>query len=338
VFRFPADHASHPEYRLEWWYYTGNLATAAGRRFGYQLTFFRVGVNIAPPSPSRWAIRDLFMAHLAITDIEAGKYFASEKLARPGVGTADARTETYRVWNGSWGARLENGRHVLQAESFAPPIALDLQLEEGKPPVLQGEAGYSQKGPAPGNASHYYSLTRMPTTGSLTIDGKRHQITGQSWMDHEFGTSFLEPGQVGWDWFALQLDDGTDVMLYAMRRGDGSADPHSSGTLAPPSKATTRLRAADFSLQPGRTWTSKATRGSYPVEWAVAVPGAQLLLTVQAALDGQEMSGVSGVSYWEGAVEVRGTKAGEPITGRGYLEMTGYAGPPMGQFLTSGRP
>jgi predicted secreted hydrolase len=227
---------------------------------------------------------------------------------------------------------------VLQAESFAPPIALDLQLDEGKPPVLQGDAGYSQKGAAPGNASHYYSLTRMPTTGSLTIDGTRHQVTGQSWMDHEFGTSFLEPGQAGWDWFALQLDDGTDVMLYAMRRGDGSADPYSSGTLVAPSGATTRLRAADFSLRPGRAWTSKATRGSYPVEWAVAVPGAQLSLTVQAALDGQEMSGISGVSYWEGAVAARGTKAGGPITGRGYLEMTGYAGPPMGQFLTSGRP
>jgi predicted secreted hydrolase len=171
---------------------------------------------------------------------------------------------------------------------------------------------------------------RLTTSGTKSFN---YEVTGQSWMDHEFGTSFLEPGQAGWDWFALQLEDGSELMVYAMRRGDGSADPHSSGTLVPASGTPKHLGAADFALAPGRTWTSKATRGSYPVEWSVSVPGSDLKLAVRAALDGQEMSGASGVSYWEGAVEVSGTKAGQPIAGRGYLEMTGYAGPPMGKFL-----
>jgi predicted secreted hydrolase len=331
--RFPADHASHPEYRVEWWYYTGNLATSQGRRFGYQLTFFRIGVNLVPASASRWAVRDLFMAHLAVTDIEGGRHVSAEKLTRPGVATADARTDVYSVWNGSWAARLDGGTHVLQAESFAPPVAIDLVLDEGKPPVPQGDGGYSQKGAQPGNASHYYSLTRMPTRGAITLENTRYEVTGASWMDHEFGTSFLEAGQVGWDWFALQLDDGSDLMLYGMRRSAGGVDPQSSGSLVDPSGRATRLRAADYALAPGRRWTSPATRGAYPVEWAVTVPRAQLNLAVRAAVDAQELTGLSGVSYWEGAVEVTGTRAGHRVSGRGYLEMTGYAGPPMGQFL-----
>jgi predicted secreted hydrolase len=333
VFRFPADHASHPEYRIEWWYYTGNLATRDGHRFGYQLTFFRIGVNLVPTSASRWAVRDLFMAHFAVTDIQGARHVSAEKLTRPGVATADAHTDTFRVWNGSWGARLEEGRHVLQAESFAPPFAIDLVLDEGKPPVLQGEGGYSEKGAQPGNASHYYSLTRMPTRGSITLGNTKYDVTGASWMDHEFGTSFLEAGQVGWDWFALQLDDGSDLMLYGLRLAAGGVGPRSSGSLVDAAGRASRLRSADYALTPGRAWTSPATRGTYPVEWAVSVPGAQLDLAVRAAVNAQEVSGLSGVSYWEGTVEVTGRRAGRRVTGQGYLEMTGYAGPPLGQFL-----
>lgn len=333
VLRFPADHASHPEYRIEWWYYTGNLATREGRRFGYQLTFFRFGINLQPANASRWAVRDLFMAHLAVTDIEGRRHVSAEKLTRPGVATSDARADVYRVWNGQWGARLDGGRHLLQAESFAPPVAIDFVLDEGKPPVPQGDAGFSRKGASSGNASHYYSLTRMPTRGAITLENTRYEVTGSSWMDHEFGTTFLEPGQVGWDWFALQLDDGSDLMVYGMRRADGSVDPYSSGTLVDPAGRATPLRASEFVLTPGRTWTSAATRGVYPVEWAVSVPSQQLQLSVRGAIDDQEMNGMSGIAYWEGAVEVSGVRAGRSVTGRGYLEMTGHAGPPMGQFL-----
>jgi predicted secreted hydrolase len=173
----------------------------------------------------------------------------------------------------------------------------------------------------------------MPTRGTLAIDSTRYDVTGTSWMDHEFGTSFLEPGQVGWNWFALQLDDGSDLMLYGMRRSDGSIDPHSTGTMVDRSGRATPLRAAEYTLTPGRRWTSATTRASYPVEWTIAVPAAQLQLAVRAAVDAQEMTGLSGVSYWEGAVEVTGTRNGQRATGRGYLEMTGYGGPPMGHFL-----
>lgn len=335
--RFPADHASHPDYRIEWWYYTGQLATADGRRFGYQLTFFRFGVQVAPANPSRWAVRDLYMAHAAITDISGRRHLAAEKLNRPGMGWAGADTTRYRVWNERWSAGLDDqGRHVLAAASATPAFSLDLVLDEGKPPVLHGNGGFSQKGARPGNASHYYSLTRMPTRGVVTLDYQRFDVTGESWMDHEFGTSFLEPGQLGWDWFALQLDDRTEVMLYGMRVAGGGFDPRSSGTLVAADGRTTPLTIAAYTLEPGRRWTSPTSGAPYPVEWQVRVPGAALDLRVRAVLDAQEMGAglASGLAYWEGAVIVSGTKAGARIAGRGYLEMAGYAGRPMGQFLS----
>ena len=219
-FHFPRDHASHPEYRIEWWYYTGNLADSNSRRFGFQLTFFRVGVRPRPENPSRWAVRDLFMAHLALSDLETGRFHFDERLNRAGPGWAGASAETYRVWNGTWEARLgRDGRHRLRAGDETFGIALE--LEAGRGPLLHGQAGLSQKGAREGNASHYYSLTRMPTRGRIRIDSREFEVAGLSWMDHEFGTSFLEPEQIGWDWFALQLDSGQDLMLFqaaAVRR------------------------------------------------------------------------------------------------------------------------
>ena len=218
---FPRDHGSHPDYRIEWWYYTGNLESADGRRYGYQVTFFRIGVDPTPENPSAWAVRDLFMAHLAVTDVDGERQWVAERLERGGIGWAVARTGTLEVWNGDWQVELVEERHRLVA--FDREFGVELSLDPGKPPVLHGEAGLSQKGETPGNASHYYSLTRMPTTGRLLIDGDEVEVFGTSWMDHEFGTSFLEPGQVGWDWFSLQLDDGSDVMLFQLRRNDGRA-------------------------------------------------------------------------------------------------------------------
>ena len=329
--RLPRDHVSHPAYRIEWWYYTGNLADDRGRRYGYQVTFFRIGVNARPDNPSTFAVRDLHVAHVAVTDIASKRHLFAERVNRSGVTWAGASEFDYHVWNEDWSARLEYGRHRLQARD--PRFALDLVLGEGGPPVLHGERGYSRKGATPGNASHYYSLTRMPTDGHLTIDGTRVAVRGSSWMDHEFGTSFLEPGQQGWDWFSLQLDDGTDLMMFRMRRTDGSVDPQSSGTWAVAGAART-LGSTDFTLTPGRTWRSDASGASYPVAWRITVPGEQLELDVRAVLDGQELTGLrTGVTYWEGAIAVTGTRRGDPIAGRGYLEMTGYAGPAMGELL-----
>jgi predicted secreted hydrolase len=335
VFRFPADHASHPEYRIEWWYYTGNVDTATGRRFGYQVTFFRVGIVAAPRSASAWAVRDVFMTHVAISDPVGRRYRFAERLNRSGPGLAGARTDRYEVWNDDWSAQLDAaGRHVLKTATTG--VAVDLVLEPGKPPAINGRDGISQKGATPGNASHYYSLTRMPTAGSLSIDGERYEVTGTSWMDHEFGTSFLEAGQQGWDWFALHLDDGTDLMLYRLRREDGSRDPHSSGTLVRPDGRAVALVAADFTLQPaGPEFRSPASGARYPVAWRLAVPREGLSLTVSTPLADQELrTGRStGLAYWEGLVDVSGTGAGRPVRGRGYLEMTGYAGS-MGRVLS----
>ncbi len=335
-FRFPADHASHPDYRIEWWYYTGNVDASDGRRFGYQVTFFRVGVDPAPKNPSRWAVRDLFMTHLAISDISAGRYRFAERLSRGGPGLAGARADRYAVWNGDWSGGLDaQGRHVLKAHDRDVGVGVDLILEPGDPPAINGVDGISQKGERRGNASHYYSLMRMPTRGTLTVNGQQVSVSGDSWMDHEFGTSMLEPSQQGWDWFSLQLDDGSELMLYRLRRSDGSVDARSSGTLARADGSRRHLSASDFVLAPGsRVFASTASGARYPVAWTVRVPSAGLDLEITTPLEDQELrtGASSGVSYWEGAIDVRGRAGSRPVRGRGYLEMTGYAGS-MGRVL-----
>jgi predicted secreted hydrolase len=331
TFQFPRDHASHPEYKLEWWYYTGNLATSAGQRFGYQLTFFRVGVDPKPTNPSVWAVRDLYMAHFAITDVSQGRYRFAERMNRSGVGWAGASTAEYHVWNQDWEAKLSDSTHQLRAAEGE--MTLSLELAEGKAPVVHGERGISQKGSQTGNASHYYSLTRMPTHGELRFGGKRHAVEGLSWMDHEFGTSFLEAEQIGWDWFSIQLEDGVDLMLFQLRRVDGSRDPRSGGTWVEVDRRVQTLRVGDFTLKPGEVWRSPESGGAYPVTWEVEIPKQNLILNVRSILPDQELrtERSTGVNYWEGAVEVSGTREGRPIRGRGYLEMTGYSGRPISE-------
>ena len=332
---FPRDHASHPEYRVEWWYYTGNLESDDGRRFGYQVTFFRVGIDPEPANPSLWAVRDLFMAHLAVTDLDRGQHLVDERLNRAGVGWAGARDDRLEVWNEDWRLTVDGRDHLLGLESDDGRFGVELRLVEDRAPVLHGEQGFSQKGSTEGNASHYYSLTRMPTSGILRMDGKAINVRGASWMDHEFGSSFLEPAQQGWDWFSLQLEDGTDVMVYQLRLHDGSVHPNSSGTVVAITGDTRVLAAGDYRLEAGRVWVSGTSEARYPVEWRVGIPSARLDLEVRAAVDAQELHTAesTGVTYWEGAVVVSGTRNGEPIQGRGYLEMTGYAGRPMSEVL-----
>lgn len=332
-FAFPRDHGSHPEYRIEWWYYTGNLAAGDGRRFGYQVTFFRIGVDPAPVNPSRWAVRDLYMAHLAVTDVAEGRQHVAERFDRGGVGWAGADEGTLEVWNGDWRASLDGDAHLLELSDGS--FGLELRLDPGRGATLHGEAGFSQKGAQPGNASHYYSMTRMPTTGWVSVDGERVVVNGDSWMDHEFGTSFLEPGQVGWDWFSLQLDDGSDLMLFQLRRDDGSGDTHSAGTWLAADGSQTALVADDFSLTPGRRWSSPTSGAAYPVEWSIELPSRGARLEIAPLVEAQELhtDQSTGVTYWEGAVSVRGEVSGEEVTGRGYLEMTGYVGRPMSEMF-----
>jgi predicted secreted hydrolase len=330
----PADHASHPDYKIEWWYYTGNVGTTAGRRFGYQLTFFRVGVDYRPANPSRWAVRDLHMAHFAVSDLASRRFHFFDRLQRAGAGWAGAASDRFAVWNGTWRAEEQaDGSHRLRASDHATSV--DFVLRGADRWVAHGLNGYSQKGRDPGNASYYYSLTRLDTQGKILLDGQEHDVSGASWMDHEFGTSMLEPGQVGWDWFAIQLDDGRDVMLYQMRRTNGERDPFSSGTIVSPHGAAAHLRANDYTLQPIETWESSVTRARYPVRWRVDIPSHRLSLQVSAAMPNQELHTPrsTGVTYWEGAIDVTGTSAGVRIQGRGYMELTGYSGVPLSETL-----
>ncbi len=330
-FVFPRDHASHPKYKVEWWYYTGNLKSKDGRTFGYQLTFFRVGVDYKPQNPSRWAVRDLFMTHLAVSDIDGNEFKHAERINRAGVGWAGAEEQSYRVWNEDWEAKLDvTGKHLLRA--FDAGLGIELELEEGKQPIAHGERGVSQKGSEAGNASHYYSLTRMPTRGALMVNGERLDVEGLSWMDHEFGTSFLEKGQLGWDWLSIQLDDGTDLMLYQFRREDGERDTHSHATIVDAAGKSTPVKSDRFELEAGKQWTSKKSGGRYPINWLVKIPREDIELSVEAAIEDQEMRTAesTGVTYWEGSIEVNGRHRGRAVRGRGYLEMTGYAGAAMG--------
>lgn len=332
--RLPDDHVSHPEFRLEWWYYTGNLTGDDGRRYGFQVTFFRYGMVRVQRNPSVWAVRDLYMAHVALADIDGRGHLFADRLNRAGVHWAGASESHLEVWNETWRVvQDDQGRHHVVADT--DDFALDLRLEEGKGAVLQGDAGYSRKGADPGNASHYYSLTRMPASGTIRVGGRTVQVTGTAWMDHEFGTSTLEPGTQGWDWFALQLDDNRELMLYRFRRTDGAEDPYSSGTIVAPDASTRRLAAGDFVITPRRTWLSPATGARYPVEWDVTLPGTDTALRVRAVLDAQELTTQrsTNVTYWEGAVDVEGTLDGRPVDGRGYVELTGYAGQPISEVM-----
>ncbi len=330
---FPADHGPHPEFQTEWWYYTGNLATAAGDRYGFQLTFFRRGMvppKGAPaaggPRSSAWRTDRVFMAHLAITDVGAGKFRSSQRLARGAVGLAGAQAEPFAVWVEDWTAR--HGADGIRLRGAAThrdgPVALDLRLVPLKPPALHGDGGYSRKGPEPGNASMYYSYSRLEAEGTVRTPDGVAQVSGLAWMDHEWSTSALPRDRAGWDWFSLQLDDGRDLMLFRLRRVDGSPADESGGSIIDADGTTHNLAAQDFHLEVTSEWTSPRSSGRYPSGWRLAVEGAGLGLEVRPLVADQEHD--LGIRYWEGAVETTGTASGAPIKGFGYVELTGYAG------------
>jgi predicted secreted hydrolase len=345
--KFPEDHGSHPNQRIEWWYFTGNVATADGHAFGYQLTFFRIGTEMEPANPSVWAVRDLHMAHFAVSDLTTGKYYCSQRLGRSGPGLAGIEGgnggETppllVRIWNGPWQAEFKQDTISLSAsgQHGGQDFTLSLNLATSRPLVKHGVNGYSRKGQQPGNASIYYSFTRLPTQGTLEIGQEKFSVIGSSWMDHEFGTSFLEAGQVGWDWFALQLDDGSDLMLFQIRNVLPLVPPNLSGTLISPNGNVTKLAASDIKLTSSQPWKSPATGGQYPLQWEIELPQQQGKLQVTTKLKAQEMHGAqAGPSYWEGAVEAAGQLGGKAVRGKGYLEMTGYSGG-MAAFFSMGK-
>jgi predicted secreted hydrolase len=315
---FPRDHFDHPEFRTEWWYYTGNVR-AGSRPFGYELTFFRQAISRGGEKDSPWAVDDVYLAHLALSDIEANRFHHEARLNRSGPGIAGVSARERRVWNGNWQIEWLPDRQALTA--VAPEFRLALDLRSRKPPVIHGDRGVSQKMPGEGNGSHYISLTRLETNGEIVVGGKTHSVAGLSWMDHEFFSHEIGGELRGWDWFSLQFDDGTELMLYRLRLQDGSSSEYSSGTFVDRGGRPTHLRRADFEMTPGRRWRSPATGAEYPLDWTLRVPKLGLQLETRAAMDHQELVSTNrySPSYWEGAIRISGSR-----TGAGYLEMTGY--------------
>ncbi|GAC1655780.1 MAG: lipocalin-like domain-containing protein [Acidobacteriaceae bacterium] len=324
-YEFPRDHFSHPEYQTEWWYYTGNVHTADGHRFGFELTFFREGVDRGHKPGSSWAVSDLYLAHLALTDVSGGRFRHTERLNRAGPGLAGVDAGRRLIWNGNW--QVELTPDVQKLQGITSEYQLDLTLWSDKPPVIHGQNGVSQKSEGAGKASHYISFTRLLTSGTIQLDGVRYEVEGTSWMDHEFFTAAMEENESGWDWLSIQLDDGSELMLYRLRRKDGSVEPYSSGTFVAADGRSTALAHDDFSMDAtGETWTSPQTRATYPIGWRVKVMRFGLDLRITAAVKAQELASRTSFapSYWEGAIDVSGARGGSAIHGAGYLELTGY--------------
>ncbi len=322
---FPRDHFSHPDFKTEWWYYTGHLTTGSGKSYGYQATFFRFGLRDRQKEAAP-LFTDLYMAHFALSDKQGKKFRVAERANRGYGGKAGAATDRYLVWNEDWKVEAEGAGHALEIND--KDVSLKLTLTPVKPPALHGDDGLSQKAEGEGRASYYYSLTRLKTEGSLSIGGKSEKVSGQSWMDHEFGSNQLSEDQLGWDWFSVQLDNNVDLMLYLMRRKDGSVDPSSSGTIVYPDGSTRRLARGDFTVRALERWKSPRSGGDYPMRWKVEVPAEAVDLEIVPFFPEQELDTRKStkVTYWEGSARVGGTFKNRPIAGLAYVEMTGYAG------------
>ncbi len=331
--QFPLDFGPHNNFQTEWWYYTGNLGGPGGQRYGYQLTFFRRALTAPDQRTTRssdWAANQIYMAHFTLTDASANRFRYYERLERGAAGLSGASVDPlYSVWLDDWSVR-QLSANTYQLQAAAGDVRLDLTLTDLKGPALEGDQGYSQKGPGAGNASYYYSQTRLQSAGSLTVAGRQVDVSGLSWMDHEWSTSALGADEVGWDWFALQLDDGSELMVYKIRKADGSPDVYSSGTFIAADGSVHPLKLNQFQVDPQGKWKSPHSGAVYPAGWTVSVPDEGLNIKVSPLIADQELN-VS-FTYWEGAVVIEGTRDGKPVSGRGYVELTGYAGSMQGQF------
>lgn len=330
-YQFPEDHHAHENFKTEWWYFTGNLDDAQGRRFGYELTFFRQGIR--PPNDrgkttSRFVVDDLKFAHFTVTDPRDDRFVYEQKVSRGAFGEAGFDRGNELAWIEGWRLTMNpDGRFALSADSAE--TAIQFALVPQKPPVIHGDQGISRKAAGSGHASHYYSIPRLATSGTLRIGGKTFSVTGESWFDHEWATNQLAPDQAGWNWVSAQFADGTDLMLYQMRLKNGATDPISSGTFIRADGSSVSLQSADFQMTPVKFWESPKTKAKYPISWRVVIPKEQLDFRIEPVMANQELV-FTPLIYWEGAFDLAGTRAGKPLQGRGYLELTGYAAPLQG--------
>lgn len=347
TFVFPDDHGPHPDFRTEWWYWVGELRSTDGHRFGFQLTFFQQAMAppdpAAPARPSAWASRHVMMAHFALADIDGGSFRSSERFSRTAAGLAGAWLDSeeesprLRVWLEDWSVEsavaTDEGPAERPREGSRDPIfplrmrasgddaELDLRLDLAKPPVLQGEGGWSRKGTSAGSASYYYSMPHLPAQGSLVLDDRSFEVEGRAWLDREWSTSQLEEDQAGWDWLALWLDDGREIMAYNLRLTHGEFSPTSHGALIATDGSHRHLDFDDYRLEPEGGWTSPRSGATYPAGWRLRIPEEGLDLRIEPLLADQELAVT--FRYWEGAVGIRDTASAE-VLGSGYLEMVGY--------------
>jgi predicted secreted hydrolase len=329
-FSFPRDYAAHPEYQTEWWYYTGNLATAEGRRFGFEFTIFRRALTSTPSErKSGWATNQIYFADFAVSDIGANQFYTRERFSRGAVGLAGAEFSEadprVRIWIEDWTMTAQDAQaRTMRLRAAEGPIAIDLITREAKPPTLQGDRGLSAKSPEPGSASYYYSLTRLLTEGTITVNGTAYKVNGTAWMDHEFSTKAISPDTIGWDWYALQLDNQREIMLYQIRRKDGSIMPTSHGSLINADGSVIHLALKDFKIEVLDRWTSPRTGAIYPSRWRVTIqtPTSPLTLEITPLMADQELN--STTAYWEGASRIVGTDGDTAVQGYGYVELTGY--------------
>lgn len=328
TFEFPRDHGAHPDFRNEWWYVTGNVEDAAGRRFGFQFTLFRNALSPKPSKhPSRWATNQAWLAHVAVTDVSAEKFYSDERFARGAVGLAGVDHEPFTAWLEDWqmAAAPADGCgacFAVRLTAASDAFSLDLNLQSNRPAVKHGDSGLSPKSATPGNASYYYSFTRMKAEGNLTVNDNNYRVQGASWLDHEWSTSYLQKDRSGWDWFSVQLSDGSELMLFQLRHKLDTGRSYLSGTYIDTSGNPIKLGGSDFALRATGSWSSPETGSVYPAGWDIAVPDQGIQITVTPVIPNQEQN--TSFRYWEGAVDVSGIKFGRKITGRGYVELTGY--------------
>lgn len=318
IYQFPRDHFSHPDYKTEWWYYTGNIHRGDGHRYGFELVFFRQGQQRDSANPSAWRVDDLYLAHLALTDIDAPNFRYFERVNRAGPGLAGASLEQARIWNGNWQSswNLANGAQTLTATENG--IRFTLHLTPETAPIIHGENGISRKSDTPGHASYYVSFPLLAVEGSLDGAG----VTGTAWMDHEWFTNILEETAQGWDWFSVQLQNHTELMLFELRNRDAARPPYVSGTFIDGAGRSFALKRSEIAMQPLAWWQSPHGGARYPVRWRIAVPSRGVTLECVAAIPNQELAFSNSPVYWEGAVRYSGSHSGI-----GYMELTGYAAP-----------
>ena len=323
-FVFPDDHEAHEDFRNEWWYFTGNLYDDNDRRFGYQLTFFRIAISpIEADRESEWATNQIYMAHFTISDVENEEFYCFEKLNRGALGIAGFQEEGFGVNVEDWYITgVGDGEFPWQLYAEKDDITLSIEVNPLKDIVLQGDNGLSRKSLDEGNASYYYSITRLVTEGYIDIEGERYNVSGNSWLDREWSTSALSQEQAGWDWFSLQLDNGTDIVYFQLRYKDGSPYPYNEGLIVDAEGNTIRLGTGDIKLMVTKTWQSPLG-GVYPIEWQAEIALLDKTVIIRAVFPEQELD--LSTRYWEGAVNICEEEDPGKLIGIGYMELTGYA-------------